>query len=113
VVFIPINIDKSTLKHFPGDELSNVVELSKKLHISDTEKFFSINSKTEFFEINSNRIASYKIINEDDQVIRILVFKYYDNYYDCAAFFRNDYKYTEDEQLTLFSIQQSIFSSLK
>jgi hypothetical protein len=110
ISFIRVNPDKETIKEVNKAGLQKIKEYSqlnnKLAHRTSYIDLF----KTENFDINGRKFTSYQFAGSNN-VYRVVVFSYKDQYYECTASIKPGQ--TKDAQTEIYSIQNSVLQSIK
>jgi len=109
ISFIPLylsNIELDTMK----DKLNIIAEISLNKRQAASAEFELINKDS--LEVNNLRIVELKYLLEKN-IQNLLIFTDGSQYYECLAYFNNDYKPNDFEIENLLGTQQEIVTELK
>lgn len=104
ITFKKINIDDQSLLQSEPDKIAEYNKLFLRAKIGNGFKGFS---GEEIFELNGKNFSAYEYENEKDQLVRVVVFKHYDKFYECEAVTKN--AAVKDD---LIRIQNAVLSTL-
>ncbi len=107
LTFNVINVDETILKENPDDALSRVSEYNKIFVKAKLGKSFAGFSNEEKFELNGKDFISYQYTNNENQYIRVVVFRYKEKFYELVAVSGNQFI------KEVFETQNSILTSLE
>lgn len=106
IVFVKINFDNDSEKNL--SDIFNLVKTTKQSQSIDSKIL-----KEEKFVIGRNLFYSFDYKNKDNDLLRTVVFKFNSSYYECTAMMNHSIKNIENESYKLFSLQNSILSSIR
>lgn len=108
ISFSVINTDSLTKTGIAKNELAGIAELSRDFKkIKYGEKFREYGTP-ENFSVNSIKFYSYQYYAAEGLPARVVVFKFNDRYFECAANYSS-----ENSGKELFAVQNSVLVSIK
>lgn len=109
---VKINIDSKAIRDIYPNRLPTLLKYSKTMRRAQFGKSYHSIGKDEIFTVGNLRCASAKIIGENKNPIRIIIFEYRKRYYELTASTYNA-KISDLEIDNLYSAQNSILASIK
>lgn len=107
---VPLNFDEQIKKTYDIDNLAEVLNISKLFKKAETGLAYKETGETEFFKLNSKNFAAYQFTGKNSKKIRVVVFRYADQYYEFSAIPAEGKSISEQE---LFGVQNSVLASIK
>jgi hypothetical protein len=82
---IPLIIDERSFDPQIENKLLSATQFSIAFNRAKNEKNFNLSGEIEQIKINGKDFVSYKYLNNSGKLIRVVVFKYHDKYYEFTA----------------------------
>lgn len=109
---VKINIDSPSKAAISENPLKHVLTYSKTLRRAEIGNSFSSIGKEEYFSLNNIEFAASEYIGKDGLPIRLVVFKYQNNFYELSASITNRGLSGDEISYDLYSAQNALLSSI-
>lgn len=111
IIFIPIQFENDLIEDNTFEQLRVLLNIETNIKKASLQNH-AILDKPQEFENNDIKFISMKYIDDGDTK-RSVIFGKSNSFYECIAYFENDYEPTEDELNSLFDVQQRVLHSVQ
>ena len=111
IIFIPITLDKENKSTSIEKNLDFLLKTEYQLKQNAINNFSLLN-KIQTFQLNKLWFNGFRYkVNGNEK--RLILFGNENKYFECIAYFDNNYKSTEEELKYLFNIQKLVLSTVR
>lgn len=108
-----VTLDTSSTVDPEGNELSEMVVLSKKKRSEKLNTGFVQTKEDEYFTLDKKKYAAYEFKGDEGLPVRVIVFRYGDQYFELSAMPAYGVGKHPVNPQELFTVQQSVLNSIK
>ncbi|MBN1637711.1 MAG: hypothetical protein JW866_02000 [Ignavibacteriales bacterium] len=110
---IPINLDEKLSFEIKNYDLKFILDISKIMRKNNLANNFNLIGKDEFFKINNRDFVAYQYTDSKGIKARVVIFNYAGSFYELSAISSVDIGKTKVDLKELFTVQNSILSTIR